>query len=319
VKKVRLRADITGTGTARPDGSAALCLPRQPDGTMNEEILNKYLTGGNDWELLSAVRVLEKNGNLSHLKRLLDATKLTSDPYIIRLAGQAAATIIRRNLVAHFDTLDETTRTGLVKLLAKIDPYVINSVAGDLESRDNSVRLNTVRMLGLMGANPAIATLLKTMVRDRHEKVRATAVSVIKSMPDAIETPVLATLLRDEDPRVVANTVELIGSMGQPKLIPLLLHFEDHENNRIRGNAIKALWGLGEPTARDAVRRMLADPRPAMRASACWVIGEAATPDDPDILDLLRQAADDPDELVRANVVKAQVKIGGGDQFVDAG
>jgi len=277
---------------------------------MNEEMLNGYLTSGDDRLLLSAIRYLDKNGSLSHLKAVLDTTKLTLDPYIVRLARQASTNIIRRNLLAHYEELDHTTRSGLVNLLTNLDPQVVNSIGVDLSSKDDSIRFNAVRILGLMGANPAIGQLLKDVVKDRDDKVRATAVSVIKWMPDSVDTPVLAGLLRDADTRVVANTIELIDLMSQPRLVPLLLRFEDHDNNRIRANALRALWRMGEPSARVSVRRMIEDGTShLMRASGCWVAGECCTPEDTDILEVLEGCADDPEALVRDNAARALAKV----------
>lgn len=280
---------------------------------MNEEMLSSYLTSGDDRLLMSAIRYLDRNGTLDHLKSVLDTTKLTLDPYLVKLAVQAAGNIIRRNLLAHFGELDATTRVGLARLLANLDPQVVSSIGVDLSAKDEAIRLNAVRILGLMGANPAIATLLKDLLRDKDDRVRATAVSVIRSMPDAVDTPVLAALLRDGDARVVANTIELIDAMAQPRLVPLLLRFEDHESNRIRANALKALWRMNEPSARASVRRMLEDgENPLMRASGCWVVGECASRADEDVLALLQVCAGDPDPRVRDNAEKARIKITGG-------
>ena len=280
---------------------------------MNEEMLNSYLTSGDDRLLLSAIRYLDKNGSLSHLKSVLDTTKLTLDPYIVKLARQASTNIIRRNLLAHYEELDHTTRAGLARLLTSLDPHVVNLLGVDLSAKEDAIRFNAVRILGLMGANPAIANLLKEVLRDKDQKVRATAVSVIKSMKETVDVPVLASLLKDEDTRVVANTIELIDAMSQPRLVALLLRFEDHENNRIRANALKALWRMGEPTARPSVKRMMADPASRlMRASGCWVVGECATREDTDVLAILDRCAEDPETLVRDNAVRAQVKVRGG-------
>ncbi|MBF0430167.1 MAG: HEAT repeat domain-containing protein [Fibrobacteria bacterium] len=282
--------------------------------TMNEKIINSYLNSPDERKKLNAVAFLEKSGNLTHLKPIMVIMKTAKDSYLKKSACICAAAIIKRNLVNNYCMMTPKMRRQLSQILQKLDPQVIDSLAEDLRHKNEDTRFNAIRVLSMMGRNPQIRTVVKGLVTDRNEMIRATAVSLLKQLTDSVDASLIAILLKDSDKRVVANTVEVIEEIAQPNLVPLLVQLKSDPINRIRGNVYKALWKLGHNIKEIHVglKEMIEDKdNYLMRASGCWVIGECAEDTDFEFLEILAGCANDPEKLVRENVIKAQIKIGG--------
>ncbi len=279
---------------------------------MNEELIQSNLSSMDPKKNMAAILFIQKRGNLTHLRMVLDAVKKSNDASIKKAAIQVATQLIKVNLLEHFSEISSKIREGLATILKSLDPRIIDSIALDLKSPDESLRFGAIRVLGLLGQNPRIRALLKELLLDRNQMVRATAVSLMKSVAENLDINEIAPLLKDKDTRVVANCIEAIEAMGSARLIQVLLRFKSHINNRIRGNAIKALWNLGHKDVLSDLKNMIENRENfLMRATACWVIGEVGTDTDYDFLELLASVASDEEKLVRENVIKAQLKIGG--------
>ncbi len=281
---------------------------------MNEELIQKNLAARDSKSVEAALRFLEKSGNLSHIKIIMDKLQGLEDKYLKSLAAKAAAAIIRRNLTENYGDLNAKMRGSLAQILKTLDPAVIDNIALGLQSTNQDIRFNAIRVLGLMGKNPKVKDLLKNLITDRNEMVRATSISLLKEMMENADVQLIATLLNDKDNRVVANCIECIESLNHDRLSPLLLRFKSHSNNRIRANALKALWKLNYCDVFPDIKSMCENRSDfLMRASACWVIGECAKNSDFRFVELLSSLNKDEEKLVRQNVLKAQFKIGGED------
>jgi HEAT repeat protein len=281
---------------------------------LNETIINTYLKSWDKAKRDNAVMFLEKHGNLTHIRTLMKVIKTTQDKNLKKQVALASARIIKRNLLNHYSEISVKMRRQLVEILKKLDPHVLESIAQDLNSKNENIRFSAIRILALMGKNPYLRVLISRLLTDSNQLVRATAVSLLKNMPENADMPVLSALLKDKDNRVVANCIEVIDSMKKKRLVPLLEKFKAHPHNRIRANALKALWSLGydKGDILAQLKRMLKNKENfLLRASACWVIGECAQDMDLKFLELLHSHARDCEKLVRENVIKAQFKIGG--------
>ena len=148
------------------------------------------------------------------------------------------------------------------------------------------------------------------MVKDKDMKVRATAVHLLGKVVQGKDMTLVVALLNDKDVRVRANTIEALEDIKNPAAVGLIQRFRKDPSNRIRGNALKALWNLGYKEIMDDLKNMLASEQGLLRASGAWVIGEVGK-DNREMVDLLASCAQDEDKLVRENVIKAQLKIGG--------
>ncbi|MBF0432086.1 MAG: hypothetical protein HQK83_12450 [Fibrobacteria bacterium] len=279
---------------------------------MNDKTINDLLLSKNKQNILQALSYLEHSGSITHIRTILKLLKTVQEPEIKQACIKAASHNIRHNLLENYSEMNQKTRRGLVQILKALDPQIVNSISHDLKSKDDDKRFNAIRILSLMGRNPQVKKVLKDLITDRNEMVRATAVSLLKNLPESVDANLLSVLLKDNDPRVVANTIEVIEALQQSRLAKLLINFKSHINNRIRGNAIKALWSLGQSDIFESLKLMLDDHENfLMRASGCWVIGEKADDSDFNYLELLSTCARDEERLVRENVIKAQIKIGG--------
>ena len=85
---------------------------------------------------------------------------------------------------------------------------------------------------------------------------------------------VVERLVTDSDPRVRANAIEVMQSRPQAKLLPVLAQRAISTNNRERANAIKALHGMKVGAAAPQLIQMLRDSRPEHRISALWTLGQ---------------------------------------------
>ncbi|MBF0432480.1 MAG: HEAT repeat domain-containing protein [Fibrobacteria bacterium] len=289
---------------------------------MNEELIQKALSSNNKAKITETLFALERNGDLSHLKIIMAQSKRFEEKDLKQYCYKAASSIIKRGLINDYTKFDEHMRKSLLDILQTIDPQVVKNFSEELKSENDLKRLNVVKVLGLLGKDSRIKDVVKTVSKDKSEKVRATAISLMRYMPEMVSVEVLLGLMKDKDKRVVANCIEVIEALLCEKFISSLQEFKKDENNRIRANALKALWktGINEDGVYRGLNQMINDKdNHLMRASACWVIGECATQDDDVFIDLLVKCLDDKEKLVRENMIKALLKIGGKakDQYLD--
>ncbi|MBF0432188.1 MAG: HEAT repeat domain-containing protein [Fibrobacteria bacterium] len=228
------------------------------------------------------------------------------------IAGNAASVIIKGNLIKNYDEIKPDMRQKLVKVLQMLDPHAAESFIQEFRSEDEKVRFNSIKILSLMDKTPEIEKFLQQLITDKNEKIRATAVAILKTMPENLTATLLSSMLKDNDKRVVANSLEVIETIAQDSLVPMVVKYMKHPNNRIRGNAVKAAWKMGHKDVYQHLKEMVEDQRnPLMRCTACWVIGECATDKDMDYLKLLSHCSKDGDDIVKINVIRAMQKIGG--------
>jgi HEAT repeat protein len=212
-------------------------------------------------------------GKLSDLQTVIGFLKHPADT-VKTAATQSASNLIRRNLIHHFHELTKDVRAKLGILLQSLDPSVIDEISKDLYCDDNSLRLRAIQILGLLKKNPRIREILSNLVKDRDEKVRATAIGLLGKVVGPNDQEVILSLLNDTDKRVRANTIESLESLGNKRVVPILLRFRKDNNNRIRGNILKALFVLGYTEIEADLLEMIAAPNDLMKASALWVISQ---------------------------------------------
>ncbi len=279
---------------------------------MNQGEICKALKGSDVKVQSHTLVFLYKSGTLSELKLVMGYFQACSHPKLKQTAVKVASHIIRTNLIKNYQSLKPSMCKSLAKLMGGMDPQVVNAIADDLKSENNEIRLHAICILGLMGTNPRTRELLEELVTDRSEKVRATAISLMKELVDRKDMTLIIKMLKDTDNRVVANTVETIESIQRPQQAILLVKYMDHPNNRVRGNVLKALWNLGHYDIYKSMQNMAEDPEDyLMRTSACWVMGELFNDTDYEYLALLSTCLQDKHPLVRENAIKAFLKIGG--------
>ena len=212
-------------------------------------------------------------GKLTDLPAVLTFVKHASTT-VRSTATQAASTIIKENLISYYHEIGQEVRSKLGILLESLDPRIVDEISRDLYGESNERRLRAIQVLGLLRKNPRIPELLGNLVKDRDEKIRATAVNLLGKFIGPDDQKLILALLNDPDKRVRANTIEALESLGNKRLIPILLRFRKDGSNRIRGNILKALFNLGHREIEQDLLEMLAQPSDLMKASALWVISQ---------------------------------------------
>jgi len=211
--------------------------------------------------------------------------------------------------VESWDGIEKNVKDGLANLLKKLNPAVIDHIAKDLYSEKEENRLRTLQVLGLLGQDEKIKQAVTEMLTDTDERLRATAVSILKNMMNARDANLIYRVLHDPDPRVRANGVEALETMGLKAMVPSLASMRKDANNRVRGNVLKALYTLGYKKIEPDIKEMLDHSNRLMRATAGWVLGEVGKEGDPVFINLLGEYGLDRDFLVRQNMIKSLIKI----------
>jgi HEAT repeat protein len=223
--------------------------------------------------IIVGLREYGDHGKLSDLQSVLGFLKHSSEN--VKLAAtQAASNLIRKNLIRHYHDLTKDVRSKLGILLQSLDPSVIDEISKDLFCDDNNRRLRAIQILGLLKKNPRIREILSNLVKDRDEKIRATAIGLLGKVVGPNDQEVILSLLNDPDKRVRANTIEALESLGNKRIVPILLRFRKDNSNRIRGNILKALFTLGYTEIEADLLEMIGAPNDLMKASALWVISQ---------------------------------------------
>jgi len=188
--------------------------------------------------------------------------------------------------------------------MESLDPKVVDEIGKDLWCDDDTRRLRAVQILGLFKKNPTIRDILAKLVKDKDEKIRATAVNLLGKVIGPNDHDLIMSLLSDKDKRVRANTVEALENLGNKRFIPILLRFRKDPVNRIRANVLKALFTLGYSDVVDDLTAMLELADHFMKASALWVVSHIKV-SAPKIEDLIGLCYLSDNEMVFSNAKKA--------------
>ncbi len=276
---------------------------------MNDQLVKTLLRSREVQNVIRGIELLRAEGSLADLSALMELMK-SELAQVRQKAVETAADLILRNLIQYFGQIQASVRESLAKLLERLDPAVINRISESLYADEEEKRLRAVQVLGLLGKSAKVTQVVSEMVKDKDRKVRATAVHLLGKHSVGKDMSLAVALLNDPDARVRANTVEALEEIGNPAAVGLLLRFRKDSCNRLRGNALKALWNLGHRNVLDELKEMMASEDYLMRATGAWVIGEIGK-DNKDMIDLVASRSQDENKLVRENVIKAQLKIGG--------
>ncbi|MBD3390706.1 MAG: hypothetical protein GF418_01650 [Chitinivibrionales bacterium] len=270
---------------------------------MDLDLARKDVTAKQPEQVIPALRLLSNEGALTDLQAVLGLLKL-GNPTIQKTAIETATTLIRRNLIEHFNELAPQVREKLSQIMESLHPRIIEEISKDIYGDDDQRRLRAVQILGLLKKNPKVRDILAELVKERDEKIRATAIKLLGNLVGPHEQQVVLSLLNDPDKRVRANTVEAIEGLASKRLLPILLRFRKDPNNRIRGNVLKALYKMGHKDIGEDLRQMLASDDDFMKASGLWVVSQTGL-HTPQIEELAGKNMVADSEMVASNAAKA--------------
>jgi len=274
---------------------------------MNLEQARTALASAHPDQCVPALKTLSESGALTDLQAVLALLK-QADPVIQKAAIETAGALIKRNLIEHFNELNTEVRKKLSALMESLHPRIIEEISRDIYCDDDLRRLRAIQILGLLRKNPKVRDILADLVKDRNEKIRATAVNLIGKLIGPDEQHIILSLLNDKDTRVRANTVEALERLGNKRLVPILLRFRKDPNNRIRANVLKALYNLGQKDIVSDLLLMIQDEDDFMKASGLWVISQLGV-NAPHMEDRVGLCLVSDNDMVRRNAEKALKSI----------
>jgi HEAT repeat protein len=226
----------------------------------------------------SAIRYLHFRGD-QHAVRYLIPLAGAEDPHTARPAVKAIGRISRDYLVDHFSELSDRQRLEMARMLQRVDEDFIESLVEILGGLDEEDRIHLTRILSQVSDNPDAERVLKTLMEDPSERIRATAVRGLETMDPAKSDPEqIDRLLSDPDPRVRANTIEFLPIEEKKKRIDRIEVAAGSESPRERANAILALYELGQGDYEIRLMQMLRHPDSWVRASGLWALSQIDCP-----------------------------------------
>ena len=145
-----------------------------------------------------------------------------------------------------------------------------------IEDEDVDTRCDAVEVLGEIGGDRAIETLIQALLENDSYKVRGDAAEVLGVIGDsrAVE-PLMQALTEDESSYVRRQAAEALGVLGDVRAVELLIQalLED-EYFETRMNAAEALGLLGDTSAVEPlIQAMLGDEYTSVRHRAAEALG----------------------------------------------
>lgn len=181
-------------------------------------------------------------------------------------------------------------------------PDAAAALAEALGSDEVDLRWRAAGLLGAFGS-AAIHPLLVAL-GDGDPRVADQARDALEVV-GAQSVDTLTDALLDPDTSVRAGAARILSALGDVA-VPSLVQATHDEDPDVRWRAATSLAGIGSPAAAPAVRQLVADPEPAVRAAAV----AALRGDDVETLDVLFSSLDDDDPDVRLAATDSLALIG---------
>lgn len=178
---------------------------------------------------------------------------------------------------------------------------------------DEATRAEVKRIQGVIAAadKSALPKFLATLASEQNPFIRATLIVAVGKLGSKQNMDALTPFLNDADVRVVANAVEALEALGNPKCVESLLTVMSHPDNRVRANVSKAIWKFAQTNVTacrliiDRLKGMLFSSKPQMRESAIFALGEIASDESVELLNL---ALNDKSQEIRDKIGEAIAK-----------
>lgn len=177
---------------------------------------------------------------------------------------------------------------------------------------DAMVRITAAEALGVVGAEPAVAHLLKAL-RDptRFQQVRVAEVLARMGM---MAVPALTAAIDDDDVRMAALALDILADIGWMSDFDPAVRALTHASPEVRARAAEALGRAGALEATEAVMKAAADPAWFVRVRVMKALQALGAPRDRSqrarYLGTLEQGLHDGVWWVRQHAAEALVKVG---------
>ncbi|MDD5436422.1 MAG: HEAT repeat domain-containing protein, partial [Candidatus Omnitrophica bacterium] len=132
-------------------------------------------------------------------------------------------------------------KSAAPEILAAIDPSAMALIAKNINDEAQSIRLSTIRGLGIIGSPEAVDLLAKAL-EDKDGYVKREALKAILSAKDKKRAAeILSKFLDDEDDDMRKAAAEALGEAEDAQAIQSLIGMMDDKDLRVREAAISSL------------------------------------------------------------------------------
>jgi len=199
-------------------------------------------------------------------------------------------------------------REAIYQLKRSGDPASLATIRERLADPEGEVRATALYALVELDVDDAF-DLAASAAGDDDSFVRRTAAHCLGQVGGGGSVPILEGLvLEDNDPRVRRAAAEALVDIDDPKGLPALFQALEDPIRDVRLAAIRGVVRRApEQAAETLASILLDDPEWEIRVQAAAGIGRSGRQD---MLPVLRSAAGDPNEFVRAAVSKALTDLG---------
>ncbi len=245
--------------------------------------------------------------------------RLLSDPEdrvrasAIRALGEIGDPRAVPSLMEHSVDPDVRVRVALCRALGLLGDAraipVLERMLGDRGTEDR-VRLEAARAVAGIPGPESTEALVRIMVRDQSDSIRAEVRSLMEGMDVLRATRIVEESLRQGPDEVRANAARMAGEMGDRQLLPALAAALDDPFFRVRCRAAHALVELAPDDAevREALtHRLSAETEGLARVDLAWSLARMG---DRSHFDVIRSLLRAGTEEVRAEAAMALGDVG---------
>lgn len=178
-----------------------------------------------------------------------------------------------------------------------------------LYDENEKVSMFAMEFLGKMSDRQSSEVLID-FIKDKNidGRRRATAMLALGNSKDFTAAFNLIPFLQDSDSRVRANAIEAIGKLDPIMAKDVVVPFLEDGHPRVRMNAAIILWKYGErEKGLKVLSEMARDVQPENRVRTMYALSELGGSE---ILPLIKQRFNDPDDEVRLYIAKALENVG---------
>ncbi len=151
-----------------------------------------------------------------------------------------------------------------------------------LKDKDNDIRVEAARLLGIIGDPQAIQPLIEALKIQKSYKENSSRVSIIAAQSLALigvsAVEPLITALKDPDPDVRSGAATALGKIGDGCAVEPLIEALKDELPNVRWSAASALGQLGDARGVDALIAALSDENYGVQQNAAAALGQIGDP-----------------------------------------
>jgi len=165
---------------------------------------------------------------------------------------------VDQTILANISRAGPEVKTELIRSIGRRNMYrATGTVLRTAQDHDSSVRLESLKVLGVIADQKHLPTLIDFLIHAKGETERKeaerTVIAVANRIPDKTGRvdPIIAGLSSVKDVEVKCSLLQVLGTIGDSQALPLLRDALEKDNAEVRMAVIRALsdWPTAEPMA----------------------------------------------------------------------